>query len=288
VFESVADKAIAISNVSNGCNEVRNLQKVVFNSMSIPKVSEKNSMPALSVKNVSKHVALDGRSLEILTGIGLEIKQGESVAIVGRSGSGKTTLLGLMAGLDTTSAGTIELMGHQLENLTEDERAELRAQYIGFVFQSFHLLPGLTAVENVMLPLELLKQEGAEEKAVELLNSLGLGEQLSHYPQQLSGGEQQRVALARAVIARPTILFADEPTGNLDSSTGAEIIELLFEYNDRLNTTLVLVTHDEALANKCQRQVLIKDGKLVDRHSSSSESDNDEAVAEEVLEGSTS
>ena len=288
MFESVADKAIAISNVSNGCNEVRNLQKVVFNSMSIPKVSEKNSMPALSVKNVSKHVALDGRSLEILTGIGLEIKQGESVAIVGRSGSGKTTLLGLMAGLDTTSAGTIELMGHQLENLTEDERAELRAQYIGFVFQSFHLLPGLTAVENVMLPLELLKQEGAEEKAVELLNSLGLGEQLSHYPQQLSGGEQQRVALARAVIARPTILFADEPTGNLDSSTGAEIIDLLFEYNDRLNTTLVLVTHDEALANKCQRQVLIKDGKLVDRHSNSSESDNDEAVAEEVLEGSIS
>jgi len=256
--------------------------------MSIPKVSEKNSMPALSVKNVSKHVALDGRSLEILTGIGLEIKQGESVAIVGRSGSGKTTLLGLMAGLDTTSAGTIELMGHQLENLNEDERAELRAQYVGFVFQSFHLLPGLTAVENVMLPLELLKQEGAEEKAVELLNSLGLGEQLLHYPQQLSGGEQQRVALARAVIASPTILFADEPTGNLDSSTGAEIIDLLFEYNDRLNTTLVLVTHDEALANKCQRQVLIKDGKLVDRHSNSSESDNDEAVAEEVLEGSIS
>lgn len=256
--------------------------------MSIPKVSEKNSMPALSVKNVSKHVALDGRSLEILTGIGLEIKQGESVAIVGRSGSGKTTLLGLMAGLDTTSSGTIELMGHKLENLNEDERAELRAQYVGFVFQSFHLLPGLTSVENVMLPLELLKQGGAEEKAVELLNSLGLGEQLSHYPQQLSGGEQQRVALARAVIASPTILFADEPTGNLDSNTGAEIIELLFEYNDRLNTTLVLVTHDEALANKCQRQVLIKDGKLVDRHSNSSESDNDEAVAEEVREGSIS
>lgn len=256
--------ANVISQAAKRLKGVLNFFKVMFKLMSVPTETEKKALPALRLANVEKRVELDGRSIEILTGINLEIKQGESVAIVGRSGSGKTTLLGLMAGLDISSGGSIALMGNALEALDEDERADLRSKYVGFVFQSFHLLPGLTAVENVMLPLELLKREDANQQAVSLLESLGLGKQLGHYPQQLSGGEQQRVALARAVIAGPTILFADEPTGNLDSKTGAEIIQLLFDYNDRLNTTLVLVTHDAALAQKCQRQVTIADGTLTD------------------------
>ena len=220
---------------------------------------------ALRATGLGKSVDLGGRSLQILQGIDLEIKQGESIAIIGRSGSGKTTLLGLLAGLDTATEGKLTLMGEALSEMDEDQRATLRARYVGFVFQSFHLLPGMTALENVMLPLELLKKEDAAAEAERLLASLGLAERIHQFPPQLSGGEQQRVALARAVASQPTILFADEPTGNLDSQTGKEIIDLLFEYNRQHNTTLVLVTHDPALASLCQRQILIQDGQLVEQ-----------------------
>lgn len=221
--------------------------------------------PALRVKGLGKSIDLGGRSLQILQGIDLEIKRGESLAIVGRSGSGKTTLLGLMAGLDLPSEGGVELMGEALGQMDEDQRAAVRSRHVGFVFQSFHLLPGMTALENVMLPLELQKATDAREQAIALLASLGLAERLDQFPPQLSGGEQQRVALARAVVGGPTILFADEPTGNLDSQTGKEIIELLFEFNRTRNTTLVLVTHDNALASLCQRQVSIEDGRLIEQ-----------------------
>ncbi|TNC79367.1 MAG: ABC transporter [Oleiphilus sp.] len=221
--------------------------------------------PALRVRGLGKSIDLGERSLQILQGIDLEIKQGESLAIVGRSGSGKTTLLGLMAGLDLPSEGQVELMGESLDQMDEDQRALVRSKHVGFVFQSFHLLPGMTALENVMLPLELQKAEDAREQALKLLTSLGLAERLDQFPPQLSGGEQQRVALARAVVSGPTILFADEPTGNLDSQTGKEIIDLLFEVNRTRNTTLVLVTHDNALASLCERQALIEDGCLIEQ-----------------------
>lgn len=231
--------------------------------MSSMELSLAQKAPALSIKNLSKTVELEGRELRILERINLEIKQGESLAIVGRSGSGKTTLLGLMAGLDEASEGELSLMDHRLDTMDEDERAALRAEYVGFVFQSFHLLPGMTALENVMLPMELLKKDKAQQKAAELLNSLGLEGRLHQYPAQLSGGEQQRVALARAVVCEPRVLFADEPTGNLDSQTGRDIIERLFAFNRELGTTLVLVTHDQDLAKQCDRQVQIADGCIV-------------------------
>ena len=200
--------------------------------------------------------------LSILADVTLAITRGESVAVVGASGSGKSTLLGLMAGLDLPTDGSVHLCGKDLASLDEDGRAALRAREVGFVFQSFHLLASLTAIENVMLPIELAGGEQAERTARAVLERVGLGSRLGHYPRQLSGGEQQRVALARAFAAKPRILFADEPTGNLDRTTGARVAELLFELNREHATTLVLVTHDLRLAEPCRRTLTLDGGRL--------------------------
>ena len=216
----------------------------------------------IKTSQLSKRVSTAESELEILRGIELEIKQGETAAIVGASGSGKSTLLGLLAGLDTPSAGIISLDGTNIVNLDEDQRATLRSQKVGFVFQSFQLLPALTALENVMLPLELAGIESAREKSEGFLSRVGLDERLHHYPRTLSGGEQQRVAIARAFASQPVILFADEPTGNLDTATGANVIELLFGLNEEEGTTLVLVTHDNSLADRCQRKFTMTAGQL--------------------------
>lgn len=204
-----------------------------------------------------------GTDLEILKGITLEIKSGESAAIVGASGSGKSTLLGLLAGLDEASGGSVNIDGTDLGSLDEDGRALFRAQHVGFVFQSFQLLPALTALENVMLPLELQGQPDARDKAQHFLQRVGLSDRTTHYPKQMSGGEQQRVAIARAFATSPAILFADEPTGNLDTRTGENIVDLLFELNEQEGTTLVLVTHDLSLAARCQRRLRLEAGELV-------------------------
>ncbi len=213
--------------------------------------------------NLQKRVPIAGTELEILKGITLEIKSGEAVAIIGASGSGKSTLLGLLAGLDEATAGSVSIDGTDLGALDEDDRARFRGQHIGFVFQSFQLLPALTALENVMLPLELQGQTKVEEQAQHYLQRVGLEARTGHYPLQLSGGEQQRVALARAFASKPAILFADEPTGNLDTTTGEHIIDLLFELNREEGTTLVLVTHDQVLADRCQRRLRLDAGELV-------------------------
>jgi putative ABC transport system ATP-binding protein len=217
----------------------------------------------IKCENLQKRVPMAGTELAILKGITLEIKSGESAAIIGASGSGKSTLLGLLAGLDEATAGTVTINGTDLGALDEDGRARFRGQHIGFVFQSFQLLPALTALENVMLPLELQGQNKVAELALNYLQRVGLGARTDHYPLQLSGGEQQRVALARAFASRPSILFADEPTGNLDTKTGEHIIDLLFELNREEGTTLVLVTHDQALAERCQRRLRLDGGALV-------------------------
>jgi putative ABC transport system ATP-binding protein len=213
--------------------------------------------------DLGKHVVTANGRLNILTAVNLAIKPGESVAIVGASGSGKSTLLGLLAGLDTPSTGRIWLAGERLTDFDEDGRARLRARYVGFVFQSFQLLPHLTALENVMLPLELNDAPNARLRALEMLDQVRLGQRTRHYPRQLSGGEQQRVALARAFVTQPAILFADEPTGNLDSQTGQTVIELLFELNRDQQTTLVMVTHDAGLAARCGRTIHIDSGRIV-------------------------
>lgn len=217
----------------------------------------------ISVENLSKVVTTGDKSLTILSSVSLQIKPAESVAIIGASGSGKSTLLGLLAGLDTPSAGRILIHGQDITQLDEDQRAQLRAEAISFVFQSFHLLPGLTALENVLLPLELAASPDASAQAEHWLQQVGLGERLQHYPAQLSGGEQQRVAVARAFATRPQILFADEPTGNLDADTGRQIADLIFELNASLGTTLVLVTHDPELAARCQRSLHLQSGQLI-------------------------
>ena len=213
--------------------------------------------------NLCKTVSTSEGDLDILSSVDLIIKPGESVAVMGASGSGKSTLLGLLAGLDTPTSGTITVHGRELTRMDEDGRARVRNLFIGFVFQSFQLLPGLTALENVMLPLELSGDKNARESAKALLKRVGLDHRLSHKPQQLSGGEQQRVALARAFVTRPAILFADEPTGNLDSKTGEHIIDLLFELNQENHTTLILVTHDLALASRCQRSIKLEAGRVI-------------------------
>jgi putative ABC transport system ATP-binding protein len=217
----------------------------------------------IKTENLLKRVPMAGGELEILKGINLEIKSGESVAIVGASGSGKSTLLGLLAGLDEASGGRVVIGDTELGLLDEDGRALFRGEHIGFVFQSFQLLPALTALENVMLPLELNGQDDARQQAEHFLSRVELGPRTHHYPLQLSGGEQQRVAIARAFASRPEILFADEPTGNLDTRTGAHIIDLLFELNREEGTTLVLVTHDQNLAQRCQRRLCMEAGVLV-------------------------
>jgi putative ABC transport system ATP-binding protein len=217
---------------------------------------------AVVAKKVSKQITSGSEPLTILDGVDLRIAAGESLAIVGASGSGKTTLLSLLAGLDLPSGGEIELAGEALSGMDEDSRAALRAGRVGFVFQSFQLLAGFTALENVMLPAELAGRADAGDRARAALEQVGLGHRLEHYPYQLSGGEQQRVAIARAFAGEPKILFADEPTGNLDTATGARIIDLLFELNRASAATLVLVTHDAALAARCQRRVTLVQGRL--------------------------
>lgn len=202
-----------------------------------------------------------------MSGLDLQIKSGESVAIVGASGSGKSTLLGLLAGLDQPTSGEITLADKRIDTLDEDQRAKVRGEHIGFVFQSFQLLHNLTALENVMLPLELSSEEAPAKQATELLERVGLNHRLNHYPKQLSGGEQQRVAIARAFAGNPDILFADEPTGNLDEKTGETVIDLLFKVNREERTTLILVTHDTGLAERCERVLHLHGGRLQDRES---------------------
>ncbi len=218
---------------------------------------------AINVTNLSKRVQLPNSELCILDDVSFALEKGQTLAIVGASGSGKSTLLALMAGLDTASEGRVEILGIDLNTLDEDGRAKLRGEKVGFVFQSFQLLPALSALENVMLPLELRGDNNPELAAREILQQVGLGERLDHYPRQLSGGEQQRVAIARAFVVRPAVLFADEPTGNLDTETGRAVIDLLFELNQNSGTTLVLVTHDERLAARCSRILRLAAGKLV-------------------------
>jgi len=216
----------------------------------------------LKARGIGKAVKSGTGELVILRDIDLEVTPGEAVAVVGASGSGKSTLLALLAGLDTPTSGTVELDGHNIFNLDEDKRAELRGRMLGFVFQSFQLLPALSALENVMLPLELADRPDAEDLARQILVRVGLGERLDHYPKHLSGGEQQRVALARAFVVRPKLLLADEPTGSLDAQSGAAVIALLFELNREFGTTLVLVTHDEALAARCARVIRLVAGRI--------------------------
>ncbi|HEY8876191.1 MAG TPA: ABC transporter ATP-binding protein [Roseateles sp.] len=216
----------------------------------------------VQVDQITKRVRDATGELTILHDISFELTAQESVAIVGASGSGKSTLLAILAGLDTPSGGQVRLRGQDLFTLNEDERAAVRARELGFVFQSFQLLPNLTALENVMLPLELRGDRDAREQAGAMLARVGLGERLGHYPRVLSGGEQQRVALARAFVQRPALLLADEPTGSLDFATGASVMELMFELNREAGTTLVLVTHDREIAARCQRQLKIEAGRL--------------------------
>ncbi len=221
----------------------------------------------MKVEGLGKEVpatAAGERPLVILQEISFAVMAGESVAIVGASGSGKSTLLGLLAGLDLASTGSVQLAGEALERLDEDQRARLRGRLLGFVFQSFQLLPALTALENVMLPLELAGVPDAEVRARQWLERVGLAHRLGHYPRQLSGGEQQRVALARAFAPSPQLVLADEPTGNLDAATGERIIELMFEINAQQGTTLVLVTHDEAIARRCGRVLRMQGGRLTE------------------------
>ena len=219
-------------------------------------------MPILDLQNVSKTYQSGSRKLTVLDQVTFSIQAGETIAIVGPSGSGKTTLLGLCAGLDSSSTGSVVLNGESLEKLNEDQRAAVRSRDVGFIFQNFQLLPTLTALENVMVPLELKKRTNAKEKAMELLDKVGLKDRATHYPTQLSGGEQQRVSIARAFANAPKILFADEPTGNLDTETGTMIENLIFDLNKEQGTTLVLVTHDLELAAKTRRIVHIKGGKI--------------------------
>jgi putative ABC transport system ATP-binding protein len=220
---------------------------------------------AIKVSNLTHTVTSNTGNLTILKGINMEIKESESVAIVGSSGSGKSTLLGLLAGLDVNTSGEIFLYNNKFSSQTEEQRALVRGQYVGFVFQSFHLLPSLQAIENVMLPAELKGDKDARKKAELLLEKVGLSHRLTHYPNQLSGGEQQRVAIARAFASNPKILFADEPTGNLDEENGNLIIKLLFDLNQSQGTTLVMVTHNNELAKMCDRQLVMSSGQLTEK-----------------------
>ncbi len=217
----------------------------------------------LEARSLRKQVPSPEGLLTILDDVNLAVGAGESVAVVGASGAGKSTLLALLAGLDEPSSGAVWLEGIELSALDEDGRAEARARHVGFVFQSFHLIPSLTALENVMLPLELAGRSDARSAAREVLTQVGLESRLGHYPRQLSGGEQQRVAIARAFVTRPAVLFADEPTGNLDTTTGARVIQLLFDLNRATGTTLVLVTHDREIAERCDRVIRMDAGRLV-------------------------
>src|SRR5436190_14185556 len=217
----------------------------------------------LKLQNVTKTYQSAGRTLTVLDNITFAAERGSTLSIVGPSGSGKTTLLGLCAGLDSASLGSVELNNIRLENLDEDERAQVRNKHVGFIFQNFQLLPTLTALENVMVPLELRREKNIKSRAVDLLNKVGLADRGHHYPAQLSGGEQQRVSMARAFINQPQILFTDEPTGNLDAETSRGIVELIFNLNKEAGTTLIMVTHDIDLANKTGRIIKLKGGRIV-------------------------
>ncbi|WP_332777558.1 ABC transporter ATP-binding protein [Polaromonas sp.] len=232
--------------------------------MSEPAVSVvRNTSSIISVENVFKSVTDSTGTLTILRDIDFALAPRETAAIVGASGSGKSTLLSIIAGLDTPSQGTVQLAGQDLFALSEDDRAALRAQKVGFVFQSFQLMGNLTALENVMLPLELAGAKSARAQATEMLKRVGLGERLGHYPKVLSGGEQQRVALARAFVVQPAVLLADEPTGSLDFATGETVMTLMFDLNRELGTTLVLVTHDRTIASRCERRITIEAGRIM-------------------------
>jgi putative ABC transport system ATP-binding protein len=222
------------------------------------------SEPIIAVEHVCKSVTDSTGTLDILRDIDFTLAERETVAIVGASGSGKSTLLSIIAGLDTPTSGTVRLAGQDLFAIDEDDRAGLRAQKVGFVFQSFQLLGNLTALENVMLPLELAGRRDARKAATEMMGRVGLGQRLSHYPRVLSGGEQQRVALARAFVVQPAVLLADEPTGSLDYATGESVMKLMFDLNAERGTTLVLVTHDNAIAQRCDRRITIEAGRLVE------------------------
>ncbi|QXP69955.1 ABC transporter ATP-binding protein [Polaribacter sp. R2A056_3_33] len=217
----------------------------------------------LKINDLEKTYTSGSKKLTVISNISFEVEKGSIFSIVGPSGSGKTTLLGLSAGLDYPTAGTIELCGNSLQDLNEDERAALRNKEVGFIFQNFQLLPTLTALENVIVPLELQGEKNAAKFGIALLEKVGLADRLHHYPSQLSGGEQQRVALARAFANRPSILFADEPTGNLDEETGEKVIQLLFELNKEAGTTLIIITHDLDLANRTQQILRLKGGKII-------------------------
>lgn len=225
-------------------------------------MTEESPKPIVRVAQLCKQVTTGDSALTILNDVSFTVNAGEAVAIVGASGSGKSTLLGLLAGLDAPTSGSVSISGEDLFTLDEDGRAALRARLVGFVFQSFNLLPAMTALENVMLPLELAGEAGASASAKALLERVGLGGRLTHYPKQLSGGEQQRVAIARAFATRPALLLADEPTGNLDAATGADIINLMFELNRERGTTLILVTHDLELSRRCGRALRLVAGEL--------------------------
>jgi putative ABC transport system ATP-binding protein len=235
-----------------------------MNDRKAENIYEPNSRKiALRAFKLGKQVSSPEGPLTILDDINLEILRGESVALIGASGAGKTTLLALLAGLDQPSSGKVWLCDEELTALSEDGRALLRGRHVGFVFQSFHLVPSLTALENVMLPLELAEDPAARERAAEALKNVGLQERKSHYPKQLSGGEKQRVAIARAFVSRPAVLFADEPIGNLDTASGDRVADLLFDLNKQLQTTLVLVTHDRVLAGRCNRVLELAAGRLI-------------------------
>jgi putative ABC transport system ATP-binding protein len=220
----------------------------------------------LKVDNLNMNYQSGGKSLSVLQSINIEVHEGETVSITGPSGSGKTTLMGLCAALDNPSSGEITILGNKISPLSEDQRAVLRNKYVGFIFQNFQLLPSLTALENVMLPLEMQGIYTAHKDAEDLLKRVGLGDRVTHYPSQLSGGEQQRVALARAFINKPKILFADEPTGNLDGDTGETIEKLMFDLNKDFGTTLIIVTHNQDLAAKTKRTIQLKSGHIVSDH----------------------
>ena len=224
-----------------------------------------NSEIILKVSELTKSVQLEDKTLVLLQPLNLSVNAGETLAIVGSSGSGKTTLLSILAGLDIPTSGQVYLKNHALHQFNEEERSQVRANHVGFIFQQFLLINSLTALENVMLPAELANLDDAKERGLELLSQVGLAERADHYPSQLSGGEQQRVAIARAFISQPDVLFADEPTGNLDTKTGNHIADLLFELNEKLGTTLILVTHDPKLAARCQRQVQMDSGFLSEK-----------------------
>ncbi|MGX5201493.1 ABC transporter ATP-binding protein [Aliikangiella sp. IMCC44632] len=237
----------------------------------------------LIAENLSKSVAIENRQLRILEDVSFKLAQAKSLAIVGESGSGKTTLLGLLAGLDTPTSGKVILNGQSIFDISEEQRALSRMVNLGFIFQSFQLISGLTALENVMMPLELKGDKAAKSKAKAMLNAVGLGKRYKHHANQLSGGEQQRVAVARAFVTQPKLLLADEPTGNLDTETGQKIIQLMFELNEQHQTTLVLVTHDQHLAQKCDQSLALRAGKIIDiKQHNGNKNTNDDLKPEAV------